>query len=71
MNNCLAIQVAADGRPPGAGGPSDLASVEAEGEPSRKRQERTFSGIWGQSQSGARFKRKRLMRMTHQIANGD
>ena len=44
-----------------------LATVE----PSRNRPDRSFRGMWAQSKTGARFERKRLMRMNHRLPDED
>ena len=50
----------------GVAGASDLGSAVAIAEQSRKRHVRNFHGIWAQSEPGARFERKRLIRMSQQ-----
>jgi hypothetical protein len=61
----------AEGHSQGEAGPRDLGSASAIAEPSRNRHDTSFRGIWTQNKSGARFERKRLMRMTHRIPNED
>jgi hypothetical protein len=45
---------------------SDLGSALVTTVPGRDRHRQSFRGAWAQTKSGARFERKRLMRMTHQ-----
>jgi hypothetical protein len=45
---------------------SDLGSARVTAKPGRDRQRRGFRGVWTHTKSGARFERRRLMRMTHQ-----
>jgi hypothetical protein len=57
----------AEGHSQGEAWANDLGSASAIAEPSRNRHDTSFRGIWAQSKSGARFERRRLMRMTHRI----
>lgn len=57
----------AKGHSQGEAWAKDLGSASAIAEPSRDRHDRSFRGIWAQSKSGARFERRRLMRMSHRI----
>jgi hypothetical protein len=61
------LLLSAERRSPGEAGASDLGSASAITEPSRNWQAGSFRGIWAQSKSGARFERRRLMRVTHRI----
>ena len=45
---------------------SDFGSAPVRAEPVRNHQRETFRGAWTHTESGARFERRRLMRMTHQ-----
>jgi hypothetical protein len=65
MNKSLPIRVKAEGRLPGVTRASDLGTALAIAE-ARKGQDRSFHGIWAQSEPGARFERKRLIRMSQQ-----
>jgi hypothetical protein len=64
MSKHLPIQVRSDGRPRGEARASDLGDAVAIAEHSRKRHDRNFHGVWAQSYPGARFERKRLIRMS-------
>jgi hypothetical protein len=44
----------------------DFGSAQVTREPVRNRHSGSFRGVWTHTKSGARFERKRLMRMTHQ-----
>jgi hypothetical protein len=61
------LLLSAERRSPGQAGASDLGSASAITEPSRNCQAGSFRGVWAQSKSGARFERRRLMRVTHRI----
>jgi hypothetical protein len=55
------------GRLMASGSSRALATVE----PGRNRHDRSFRGMWAQSKTGARFERKRLMRMNHRLPDED
>ena len=59
-----------DGHSQGQAGARNFGSAVAIAEPSRDRHDRSFLDMWVQSESGARFERKRLIRMSHQLPSG-
>ncbi len=56
-----------DGHPQGQAETSDRGGALAMTEPSSNRPGSNFRGIWVQGKPGARFQKKRLMRMNHRL----
>lgn len=50
---------------------SDLGRAPTPAEPVRNHQRNTFRGAWTHTKSGARFERRRLMRMHHGVRRED
>jgi|ERR1035437_2507782 hypothetical protein len=61
----------ADGHAYEVAGVSDLGRGLVQAEPVRNHQQKTFRGAWTHTESGARFERRRLMRMHHAIRSED